>query len=184
MVLLRVAPPATHGLSAIDGRLSSAGRAAFTLGVTLSRMSDTTRPPVEGAPRDRPDAPSPGNERDRPGVTGDDPPGLKRARRVAHLLDDSLRVPGLGVRVGIDPLIGVLPVGGDIVAAVASLYIVAEAARAGVPRPTLAKMLGLVAIDTVVGSVPLVGVVFDAAWTANLWNVSMLEEHLTTRERV
>lgn len=113
-------------------------------------------------------------------ANGADPPGLNRARRVAYLLDESLRVPVLGVRVGLDPLVGVLPIGGDVVAAMASLYIVAEAAKAGVPRRTLAKMLGLVAVDTVVGSVPVVGVLLDAFWTANRWNVAMFEEHLNT----
>lgn len=103
---------------------------------------------------------------------------LERARAMATLLDESIRVPGLGYRVGLDPLLGVVPVGGDVVAAAASLYVVAEAANAGVPSRTLARMVALVAVDLVVGSIPVVGTLFDAVWKANRWNVAALERHV------
>jgi len=104
-------------------------------------------------------------------------PALKRAKTMSHLLDDAVRVPGTNVRFGLDPVVGILPVGGDLVAAIASLYIVFEALRAGAPPRLLGKMLVLVAVDLVVGSIPVVGVVFDTFWKANEWNVSMLESH-------
>ncbi|NHN42728.1 DUF4112 domain-containing protein [Halorubellus sp. JP-L1] len=104
--------------------------------------------------------------------------GLERARKMGDLLDDAFTVPGTSFKVGIDPILGILPGGGDLVAAVGSLYIVLEAARAGVPRSALQKMLALVAVDLVVGSVPLVGVLFDAFWKANKWNVATFEEHV------
>jgi len=105
-------------------------------------------------------------------------PSVRRARAVSRLLDDAIRIPGTDVRVGLDPILGILPVGGDAVAAVVSLYIVLEAARAGAPVGLLVKMLLVIAVDFVAGSVPVIGVVFDAFWKANAWNVSMLESHL------
>lgn len=104
--------------------------------------------------------------------------GLERAKRMSRLLDDAVRVPGTNFRFGLDPIMGILPVGGDAVAAAASLYIVFEAFRAGAPRDLLGKMLALVAVDFVVGSIPVLGVVFDAFWKANEWNISMLESHV------
>lgn len=105
-------------------------------------------------------------------------PSVERARTVGTILDDAIRVPGTEFRVGLDPILGILPVGGDIVAAVLSLYVVAEAARAGAPARLLGKMLAVVTVDLVAGSVPVIGVVFDAFWKGNVWNVSMLESHL------
>ena len=126
-----------------------------------------TRPPDEAAA---------GHTTDQEATAVD--PALKRAKTVSHLLDDAVRVPGTDIRFGLDPVVGILPVGGDLVAAIASLYIVFEAFRAGVPRRLLGKMLALVAVDFVVGSVPVLGVVFDAFWKANEWNVSMLESYV------
>jgi hypothetical protein len=103
------------------------------------------------------------------------PPGLRRARRVATLLDDAVRVPVVGVRVGLDSIVGLLPVSGDLAVAVCSLYIVFEAARCGVPRRTVARMLANVALDLAVGSIPVVGDLFDAFWKANRRNVRLFE---------
>jgi hypothetical protein len=103
------------------------------------------------------------------------PPGLERARRVATLLDDAVTIPVVNVKVGLDSLVGVLPVSGDVAAAVCSLYIVFEAVRNGVPRSVVARMLVNVAVDVAVGSVPVVGDVFDVFWKANRRNVILFE---------
>ncbi|WP_136602339.1 DUF4112 domain-containing protein [Salinigranum halophilum] len=103
------------------------------------------------------------------------PPGLRRARRVATLLDDAVTIPVVNVKVGLDSLIGLLPLSGDLAAGLLSLYIVFEAARSGVPRTVLARMLFNVAVDTVVGSVPVVGDLFDVVWKANRRNVTLFE---------
>jgi hypothetical protein len=103
-----------------------------------------------------------------------EPAALGRVRTVAHLLDDSLRVPGTDFRIGLDPLLGLVPVGGDLLAAVCSLYIVAEAARLGVRKRTLVRMLCNVALDTALGSVPVVGDLFDAYWKANVKNAELV----------
>lgn len=103
------------------------------------------------------------------------PPGLRRARRVATLLDDAVTIPGLGIRIGLDSIVGLLPVSGDVAAGICSLYIVVEAVRCGVPRTVVARMLFNVAVDTVVGSVPVVGDLFDVFWKANRRNVDLFE---------
>jgi hypothetical protein len=100
---------------------------------------------------------------------------LQRARAVAHLLDEAVRVPGTNYRIGLDPLLGLLPVVGDAPAAAASAYVVATAAALGVPRATLARMLLVLTVDAVFGSIPIVGDVFDAAFKANVRNVRLME---------
>jgi hypothetical protein len=100
---------------------------------------------------------------------------LRRIRRLSHLLDSAVAVPGTRFRVGLDPLLGLLPVVGDAPTTLLSAYVVAEAAALGAPRATLARMVGNLVVDAVVGSVPLVGDVFDAAWRANERNVRLLE---------
>ncbi|MBV0903572.1 DUF4112 domain-containing protein [Halomicroarcula salina] len=97
---------------------------------------------------------------------------------VATLLDESVEIPGTDYRVGIDPLLGVVPGAGDAVAAGVSLYIVLESARLGVSYGTLLAMLANVSVDAVGGSVPVLGALFDAVWKANKWNVELAVEDL------
>jgi hypothetical protein len=103
---------------------------------------------------------------------------LERARYVAELMDSAFTIPGTDVDVGLDPILGILPAYGDVASGLVSLYIVAEAARAGVPKGKLARMLLNVGVDVTVGSIPVLGTVFDAFWKANVWNVEKIEEHL------
>lgn len=103
---------------------------------------------------------------------------LSRSRAVSSLLDEAVRVPGTHYRVGIDPLLGLVPVGGDTVALLLSLYPILEAARLRLPPTVLAPMVLNVAVDFVVGSVPVVGTLFDAVWKANERNVRLMERHL------
>ena len=103
---------------------------------------------------------------------------LKRIRIVSRALDDSIRIPGTSRRIGLDPIVNLVPVGGNAVGTVLSLYPVVEAIRLGVPRRLLARMLVNVGIDAGGGAIPVVGVLFDAAWKANERNVALLEGHL------
>ena len=121
------------------------------------------------------------DELDTDALTARERAALKRVRTASKLLDEAIRIPGIGYRVGIDPLIGVIPVSGDTVGAVFSMYIVAEAARLGTPPKTLLRMLVNIAIDTGAGSVPIAGDLFDVVWKANKRNVSLLENHLAER---
>ncbi|MFC7070969.1 DUF4112 domain-containing protein [Halobaculum lipolyticum] len=109
-----------------------------------------------------------------------DEPALRRVRTVARVMDEAVRVPGTDTWIGLDPVLGVLPGAGDLVAGGVSLYIVAEAAYLGVPLTTIVRMLANVAADAVLGSVPVVGPVFDALVKANAWNVDYIEEYVAT----
>jgi hypothetical protein len=102
-----------------------------------------------------------------------------RMRTVAYVLDESLPVPGTDRRVGLDPLLGVIPGVGDAVSAGVSLYLVVEAARLGVSYGTLLRMIANVTIDFAGGSLPYVGDVFDAVWKANVRNLELVFEDLT-----
>lgn len=97
---------------------------------------------------------------------------------LARLLDNAIPIPGTSWKIGLDPIIGLIPGIGDLVSAVLSGYIILEAARADIPTLTLAKMLGNVGIDTLFGAVPALGDVFDAAWKSNTKNVALLQRHL------
>lgn len=100
-----------------------------------------------------------------------------RVQRLARLMDSSIRLPG-GFRIGVDGLIGLVPVAGDLAAAGVSFYIVAQAAHAGVPARVLARMVLNVALDTLVGAIPILGDVFDVAFKANLRNARLMDAYL------
>jgi len=112
------------------------------------------------------------------GIEDAEHPALSRIRTLSHLLDDAVRVPGTDIRFGLDPVLGVLPVAGDSASSLISLYIIFEGYRADAPSDLLAKMIGLAAIDFLIGSVPVIGPLFDAAWKNNKWSVRLLEEYL------
>lgn len=105
-------------------------------------------------------------------------PSVERLRTLARLLDSAIPVPGTKYRFGIDAIIGLVPGIGDAISAMFSMFIVFQAARLGVSRATLMRMLGNVALDTVVGEVPLLGDLFDAGWKSNNRNIALLESHL------
>ena len=103
---------------------------------------------------------------------------MKRVRAVSNLLDDAFRVPGTDFRIGLDPIMGILPVGGDVASAVISLYIVLEGYLMDAPPETLARMLVNILIDVFGGSVPVLGSLFDAGFKANERNRKILEKHV------
>ena len=107
-----------------------------------------------------------------------DEAAVERMRAVAKLLDEQVEVPGTDFRVGIDPLVSAIPVAGDAVGAVVSLYIVAEAAYLGVSFSTVLRMLANVAIDAIGGSIPYAGVLFDVFWKANKRNLELALDDL------
>lgn len=120
---------------------------------------------------------------DPPGPPDPPPPALQRLRRGARLLDSAYRIPGTRIRFGWDALVGLLPGAGDLVGAAASLWIVVEGLRLGAPGPVVARMLWNVAVETVVGTIPLFGDLLDVAWKANLRNVELLERSVAEPDR-
>lgn len=103
---------------------------------------------------------------------------VERLQRLARLWDSAFRIPGTQVRVGLDPLIGLVPGLGDAAGALVASYIVLEGLRFDVPPSTLLRMLANVAIDAVLGTVPVIGDMFDVGWKANIKNVALIEHHL------
>jgi hypothetical protein len=110
-------------------------------------------------------------------VPADLPRRLKRLRRLATLMDAAVVIPGTSVRFGWDAVVGLIPGGGDAVSAAISGYIVVQAHRLGVPLPVVFRMVFNVAVDFVLGTVPIAGDVFDVLWRANLMNVALIERH-------
>lgn len=102
-----------------------------------------------------------------------DAAAVRRLDLAATVMDDGLRVPGTNQSVGLDPIIGILPVAGDSVTAAMSLFIVVQSALLGVRYRTLFRMVVNIAVDLVIGSIPLVGDLFDAYWKANRRNVNL-----------
>ncbi|MGH6826780.1 DUF4112 domain-containing protein [Methyloceanibacter sp.] len=106
---------------------------------------------------------------------------LKQVRFIACLMDDQFAIPGTNIRFGLDLILGLLPGLGDAMTSVISLLIVHHAWQSGASKLTLARMLGNVGVDFLVGSVPVVGDLFDVAWKANRKNARLLEAHLNSR---
>jgi len=92
-------------------------------------------------------------------------------------LDAGIRIPGTNLRFGLDPILGLIPGAGDAVGALLAAWILVEAIRWGASRATLGRMAANIALDALVGAVPLLGDVFDVVWKANLKNVALLERH-------
>lgn len=103
---------------------------------------------------------------------------MKRLRWISFVLDNALPVPGTQYRVGLDPVIGLLPGGGDLLTDLISVYIVLEAVRLGVSTPMFLQMAWNIVLDLMAGSVPVVGDIFDVTWKANVRNMKLLEQHL------
>jgi hypothetical protein len=98
-------------------------------------------------------------------------------RKVAQLLDSAFAVPGTNYRVGLDPILGLVPGLGDLVSPLFTIGILWQARELALPRVVQFRMIFNVAIDSVVGAVPLVGDLFDFAWKANNKNMALLEQY-------
>ncbi|WP_413171526.1 DUF4112 domain-containing protein [Anabaena azotica] len=105
-------------------------------------------------------------------------PTLKRLRQISKVLDNAITIPGTQVGIGLDPLLGLIPVGGDVLGLIFSLYIIIESARLGISRATLGRMVVNIIIDALVGAVPMLGDLFDFAWKANNYNLTLLEDYV------
>ena len=96
--------------------------------------------------------------------------------RLAFYLDGLFRVPGTGWRFGLDGLIGLIPNVGDTITSFASFYILIAGVRYGVPKITLLRMAMNIAVDYVLGSVPIIGDAFDFVWKSNQMNMDLIRE--------
>ncbi|MBY0522625.1 MAG: DUF4112 domain-containing protein [Gemmataceae bacterium] len=98
--------------------------------------------------------------------------------RWTHLLDEAICIPGTSIRFGLDGIIGLIPVVGDVITAGFGLLMLQEATRLGVPKHKRAVMVGNYVIDVVGGLVPFVGDLFDFAFKANKKNLAILQKHV------
>jgi Domain of unknown function (DUF4112) len=103
--------------------------------------------------------------------------GLEALRNVAQLLDSAFVVPGTSYRFGLDPILGLVPGLGDLVSPLFTIGILWQARELALPRIVQLRMIFNVAIDSLVGAVPMIGDLFDFAWKANTMNLALLERH-------
>jgi hypothetical protein len=101
----------------------------------------------------------------------------RRIGRVTRLLDEAIGVPGTPIKVGLDPVIGVIPVVGDAVAAGVGAWVIAEAANFGVPRIVLGRMVLNLLVDLGIGAIPLLGDVYDLFFRSNTRNLELFRRH-------
>ena len=106
---------------------------------------------------------------------------LKRLRRLAWMMDSSIRIPGTSLTLGLDAVLSVAPGIGSLAGTMISAYMLVEAVRMGLPLPKLARMGANIAIDTVMGAIPVGGFFFDMFFKSNMRNMAILREHLGDR---
>ncbi|SFM37978.1 DUF4112 domain-containing protein [Marinobacter zhejiangensis] len=106
---------------------------------------------------------------------------LNRLDAYAGRMDSQFRVPGTNIRFGLDPILGLLPGLGDLIALVLSLYLVVEAVRLGAGGGVVLRMLANLLAEFVIGLVPVLGDIFDVVWKANDRNARLLRRHITEK---
>jgi hypothetical protein len=111
------------------------------------------------------------------------PPPLARSRTIARVTDDLVRIPGTKWRVGIDPLLGLVPGTGDWIGWAISFHLMIAAAQLGAGAPLLVRMFWNILVDAVTGLVPVAGDVVDAGFKANSRNLRLLEAHVSDPSR-
>ncbi len=107
---------------------------------------------------------------------------LNRIRKLSRLMDTAFRLPGTKFRIGLDPIIGLIPGAGDLVSTAFSAYIIYLATRFNLPGKDFRQMVFNIALEAIVGAVPFIGDIFDAFYKSNVRNLKILEEHLQQTE--
>lgn len=108
---------------------------------------------------------------------------LAQLRQLSHLWDQAIGIPGTKWRIGLESIIGLLPIGGDWIGLVMSSYILFHAVKFNLPRSIMLRMVINILIDAIVGAVPILGDLFDTTWKANTKNVNLLEAHLKSPQK-
>ena len=102
---------------------------------------------------------------------------VEHVEDLAQLMDSQFKLPGTGITLGLDALVGLIPAVGDTLNLGVAGYIVARAAKAGVGKATLLRMSWNIFIDWLIGLVPIIGDLFDVGWKANLRNARLMRRH-------
>ena len=108
---------------------------------------------------------------------------VESLRKLARVMDTAVRIPGTRVRFGLDAVLGLLPGAGDVASGAVSLYSILVAARLGAPRSVLVRMATNIVIDSAIGTIPLLGDLFDVGWKANTRNVALLDRYTLAPQR-
>ena len=108
---------------------------------------------------------------------------IEGLRRISQLLDSAFELPGTSYRIGLDPVIGLVPWVGDLVSPLFTIALLWQAREMALPRVVQLRMVINVAIDALIGAVPVAGDLFDFAWKANNMNMALLERHAHTARR-
>ncbi|SVD53269.1 uncharacterized protein METZ01_LOCUS406123 [marine metagenome] len=108
---------------------------------------------------------------------------LLRLKTLSHKLDEAITIPGTERKIGIDPIIGLIPGVGDFVGGILSLYIMHAGIAMGASRKDIIRMFGNVALEFIIGCIPIVGDVFDATWKSNQRNVELIENSVMSEEK-
>src|SRR4026209_2789943 len=103
---------------------------------------------------------------------------MARLEALAQLMDGAFVIPGTTIRFGLDGIIGLIPVAGDMLAGLVSTYLIWEAKQLGAPGWLIARMLANAFLDTTSGAIPVVGDAFDVLFRANMKNMALLHRHL------
>src|SRR5262249_5246940 len=103
---------------------------------------------------------------------------LARLERIANLLDACIEIPGTSIRIGLDPIVGLIPGIGDVIGFAASVYIVERLTQLGISPLARARMIGNIVIDAAVGAIPVLGDIFDAGFKANVMNLELARRDL------
>ncbi len=106
---------------------------------------------------------------------------VTRLEGLARLMDGAFVLPGTNIRVGLDVIIGMVPVAGDVVSGVISSYLIWEARQLGAPKWLIARMMANTLLDTTVGAIPILGDAFDVMFRANMKNMALLRRHMEKR---
>lgn len=116
-----------------------------------------------------------GSYRLTPGGTEE---SVARMEALARLMDGVFVLPGTNIRLGLDAIIGLVPVAGDLISGVISSYLIWEARQLGAPKWLIARMMANTLIDTAVGAIPVLGDAFDVMFRANMKNMALLRRHM------
>ena len=103
---------------------------------------------------------------------------VARVEALARLMDGAFVLPGTNIRLGLDSIIGLIPVAGDVVSGLVSSYLIWEARQLGAPQWLIARMVANTLLDTTIGAIPVVGDAFDIMFRANMKNMALLRRHM------
>jgi hypothetical protein len=103
---------------------------------------------------------------------------LRRIAMITKITDTAVTVPGTDVKIGLDAVVGAVPIAGDLVMGAVALVLINDARHLGVPKADLARMLRNTALDTCIGAIPFIGDLFDIVYRSNERNLMLIEKHV------